>query len=48
MASNSKKTDTKRLNKQRTSGQDRKRRLEREGTTRSEKQLFGNVLPKTD
>lgn len=44
MASNTRKTETKRLAKNRAQGKDRKRKLERYGTTKSEKELFGNVL----
>jgi len=44
VASNTKKTEKKRLAKARSSGRDRKRHLEREGSTRSEAELFGNVL----
>lgn len=46
MASNTKKTEKKRQAKTRSGGRDRKREAEREGTTRSEAELFGNVLPR--
>ena len=43
MASNTKQTESIRLNKERKQGKQRKRDLERKGTTRSEAELFGNV-----
>jgi len=46
MASNTRKTETKRLSKNRAQGKDRKRQQERAGTTRTEAELFGNVLPR--
>lgn len=46
MASNSKKTESKRTNRDRKMGKDRKRRLEKQGTTKSEAELFGNTLDK--
>lgn len=44
MASNSKQTETRRKAKARKSGADRKKALASQGTTRSEAELFGNVL----
>ena len=44
MASNAKRTGTKRLRRQRSAGRRRKKDLERTGTTRSEAELFGNTL----
>jgi hypothetical protein len=46
MASNTRKTDSKRLSKNRAQGKDRKRKQERGGTTRTEAEIFGNVLPR--
>lgn len=36
----------KRTNRDRKMGKDRKRKLEKEGSTKSEAQLFGNTLSK--
>lgn len=44
MASNTKKSETIRLRKKRTNGRARKRALAVKGTTRNEKQLFGNEI----
>ncbi|NJK90029.1 MAG: hypothetical protein HC923_12000 [Myxococcales bacterium] len=44
MASNTKKTELKRLKKGRAAGRDRKKANERNGTTRSEAEIFGNAL----
>lgn len=44
MASNTQKTEKQRKAKARDQGQAAKKAREREGTTRSEAQLFGNVL----
>ncbi|MEQ8274504.1 MAG: hypothetical protein RMA76_45410 [Deltaproteobacteria bacterium] len=46
MASNSQQTEKKRLNRDRKMGKARKRKLEKEGSTKSEKDLFGNTLSK--
>ncbi|MEQ9503759.1 MAG: hypothetical protein RIT81_43290 [Deltaproteobacteria bacterium] len=46
MSSNSKRTETKRTNRDRKMGKDRKRKLEKQGSTKSEKDLFGNTLSK--
>lgn len=46
MSSNSKQTESIRLNKARKQGRDRKKVLENKGTTKSETQLFGNTLAK--
>lgn len=46
MASNNKQTEIKRTGKARNAGKLRKKALERKGTTRSEAELFGSVLPK--
>ncbi|MEM1025560.1 MAG: hypothetical protein AAGD10_15960 [Myxococcota bacterium] len=46
MASNTRKTETKRLGKSRAQGKERKRKMERDGTTRTEAEIFGNVLPR--
>ncbi len=48
MSSMAKKTRTRRLRRQRTGGRTRKRVMNREGTTRCEKDLFGNELIKPD
>lgn len=45
MASNTKKSETQRLRKTNRLGKQRKRALEKKGSTKSEAQLFGNVLP---
>ncbi len=44
MASNTKKTENKRQSKARAMGKERKRGLEKQGTTQSEASLFGNTL----
>lgn len=44
MASNTKKSETQRLNKTRKQGRKRKKQLAKEGTTRNEAQLFGSNL----
>jgi hypothetical protein len=44
VASATKQVENQRLNKTRNAGRKRKRALENKGTTRSEKQLFGNEL----
>jgi hypothetical protein len=44
VASNTKISDTQRRNKTRKSGRLRKRSLEKKGTTKSELEMFGNVL----
>lgn len=44
MASKTQQTKNRRQAKNRKQGQARKKRLESEGTTRSEAELFGNVL----
>jgi hypothetical protein len=46
MASGSKSTEMKRKNRNRNQGKDRKKKLAREGSTRSEAELFGNTLNK--
>ncbi len=46
VSSNSKQTESIRLNKARKQGRDRKKVLENKGTTKSETQLFGNTLAK--
>ena len=46
MASNSKSTEIKRSQKTKKGGQGRKKSLARKGTTRSEAEIFGNVLPR--
>lgn len=46
VSSNSKQTESIRLNKTRKQGQDRKKSLATKGTTKSETQLFGNTLAK--
>lgn len=48
MASNSKQTEIKRTSKARGAGKLRKKALEKQGTTRSEAELFGSVLPKSN
>lgn len=47
MSSMAKKTYTKRLRRTRKAGRPRKKAQEKLGTTRSELELFGNVLPRT-
>lgn len=47
MASNTQKTEKQRKAKTRNVGKDAKKARERDGTTRSEAELFGNVLPRT-
>jgi len=44
MASETKKTTTRRIRRTRSLGKSRKRALDRNGTTKNEEQLFGNVL----
>lgn len=44
MASPTKRSSTIRRRKQATNGRSRKKTLEKKGTTRSEVELFGNVL----
>lgn len=44
MASNAKKTEGKRTNRDRKQGKARKRALAKKGTTRTEAEIFGNVL----
>lgn len=46
MSSNTKQTESIRLNKARKQGKDRKKSLHNKGTTRSEAELFGNTLGK--
>lgn len=46
MASRTQQTDNKRKAKARKQGSDRKKGLESQGTTRSEAEIFGNVLPR--
>jgi hypothetical protein len=43
MASNTKKSDTIRLNKSRAQGKSRKKQLEKKGTTRSTAELFAKA-----
>jgi hypothetical protein len=47
VASNTKVSDTQRRRKTAKAGKARKRALEKKGTTKSEAQMFGNVLPKS-
>jgi hypothetical protein len=44
MASPTKTSETKRKNKTRKLGRDRKKKIAKAGSTRSEKALFGNTL----
>lgn len=44
MSSNSKSTETQRLRKNRKTGKDRKKKLAKQGSTRSETELFGSPL----
>ncbi len=44
MASNNKKTEGKRKNRDRKQAKERKRKLEKKGSTRTEAEVFGNVL----
>ena len=44
MASNTKQTEARRLNKERKQGRAKKKARERNGTTKAEQALFGNVL----
>lgn len=44
MSSRTQQTENKRKHKNRKQGADRKKALESKGTTRSEAELFGNVL----
>ena len=46
MSSMAKTTGTKRLRRTRNAGRSRKKDVNRKGTTRTELELFGNVLPK--
>lgn len=46
MSSNTKQTESIRLNKNRKQGKDRKKAMHNKGTTRSEAELFGNKLGK--
>lgn len=46
MASNNKQTEIKRSAKARNAGRQRKRDLQKNGTTRSEADLFGDTLKK--
>ena len=47
MSSPTKATESKRLHKRRTNGRKHKRNRSKNGTTRTEAELFGNVLPRT-
>ena len=44
MASNTKQTQARRLSKDRKSGRAKKKEREKNGTTKAEEALFGNVL----
>jgi hypothetical protein len=46
MASNTKASETRRKNKNQKAGRDRKKALNKKGTTRTEREMFGNVIPR--